>query len=64
MRPRCEIDRGVERIRDATDQPRAHLQEVEYADVSHELVHGNFAVIGRKMSPMMLNHAGRCYSIA
>lgn len=41
MDPRREIDgSGVERIRDATDQPRAYLQVVERDDVSHELVCG------------------------
>lgn len=41
MDPRREIDgSGVERIRDANDQPRACLQAVERDDVNHEFVCG------------------------
>ena len=60
MRPRREIDgSAVDRIRDATDQPRAHLQAVERADVSHELVLGFRGHWPKNVSSVMLIHTGR-----
>ena len=41
MQPRREIKRsGVERIHDATDQPRNHLQDIVRADASQKLLQG------------------------